>query len=119
MYKSLKHCVEDLEKHGKLVRIKEEVDPNLEMAEIHFRTYEAQGPALFFEKVTAFLSQWGAFNLGWNDVMYLYLTYEIIIFKCWTITSIRSRITETILQHYSVRICVRGCSDIIRLHKFL
>jgi 4-hydroxy-3-polyprenylbenzoate decarboxylase len=50
-YKSLAECVADLEKHGHLVRIKEEVDPYLEMAAIHLRVYEKQGPALLFEKV--------------------------------------------------------------------
>lgn len=50
-YKSLAECVDDLEKHGHLLRIKEEVDPYLEMAAIHLRVYEQQGPALFFEKV--------------------------------------------------------------------
>ena len=50
-YKSLRECANDLEKHGKLVRIKQEVDPDLEMAEIHRRVYEAKGPALLFEKV--------------------------------------------------------------------
>lgn len=50
-YKSLSECVADLEKHGHLVRIKEEVDPHLEMASIHLRVYDAQGPALLFENV--------------------------------------------------------------------
>jgi 4-hydroxy-3-polyprenylbenzoate decarboxylase len=50
-YKSLAECVADLEKHGHLLRIKEEVDPYLEMAAIHLRVYERNGPALFFEKV--------------------------------------------------------------------
>ena len=50
-YSSMMEAVLDLEKHGKLVRIREEVDPNLEMAEIHRRVFDAQGPALFFEKV--------------------------------------------------------------------
>ena len=50
-YKSLAECVEDLEKHGHLIRIKEEVDPYLEMAAIHLRVYEKQGPAILFEKV--------------------------------------------------------------------
>ena len=50
-YKSLAECVEDLEKHGHLLRIKEEVDPYLEMAAIHLRVYEEKGPALFFEKI--------------------------------------------------------------------
>lgn len=50
-YKSLAECVSDLEKHGHLIRIKEEVDPYLEMAAIHLRVYEKQGPALFFESV--------------------------------------------------------------------
>jgi 4-hydroxy-3-polyprenylbenzoate decarboxylase len=34
-YPSLAACVADLEKHGHLVRIKEEVDPHLEMAATH------------------------------------------------------------------------------------
>lgn len=45
------HCVQDLDKHGHLLRIKEEVDPNLEMAEIHRRIYAKKGPAILFEKV--------------------------------------------------------------------
>ncbi|MGN0002915.1 MAG: UbiD family decarboxylase [Sphingobacterium composti] len=50
-YPSLAACVADLEKHGHLVRIKEEVDPYLEMAAIHMRVYDAQGPALLFENI--------------------------------------------------------------------
>lgn len=50
-YQSLAACVADLEKHGHLIRIKEEVDPYLEMAAIHLRVYEEGGPALLFEKV--------------------------------------------------------------------
>ncbi len=50
-YKSLQECLLDLEKHGHLIRIKEEVDPYLEMAALHLRVHEAGGPALFFEKV--------------------------------------------------------------------
>lgn len=50
-YKSLAHCVSDLEKHGRLVRIREEVDPHLEAAAIHLRVYENEGPALLFEKL--------------------------------------------------------------------
>lgn len=44
-------CLVDLEQHGHLIRIKEEVDPHLEMAAIHLRVYEAGGPALLFENV--------------------------------------------------------------------
>lgn len=50
-YSSLEQCVKDLEKHGHLVRITEEVDPNLEMAAIHLRVFENGGPALLFENV--------------------------------------------------------------------
>jgi 4-hydroxy-3-polyprenylbenzoate decarboxylase len=50
-YRSLAECVADLEKHGHLLRIKEEVDPYLEMAAIHLRVFEQNGPALFFEKI--------------------------------------------------------------------
>ncbi|WP_344824984.1 UbiD family decarboxylase [Rurimicrobium arvi] len=50
-YSSLEACLNDLEKHGHLLRIKEAVDPNLEMAAIHLRIYAEQGPALLFENV--------------------------------------------------------------------
>lgn len=50
-YVSLEECLIDLEKNGHLIRIKEEVDPYLEMAAIHLRVYEAGGPALLFENV--------------------------------------------------------------------
>jgi 4-hydroxy-3-polyprenylbenzoate decarboxylase len=50
-YKSLEDCLLDLEKHNQLIRIKEEVDPYLEMAAIHLRVHEAGGPALLFENV--------------------------------------------------------------------
>ncbi|GGG01678.1 UbiD family decarboxylase [Paenibacillus aceti] len=51
MYRNLEDCLIDLEKHGHLVRIREEVDPYLEMAAIHLKVYEAGGPALLFERV--------------------------------------------------------------------
>ena len=50
-YHSLEDCLLDLERNGQLIRIKEEVDPCLEMAAIHLRVHEAGGPALLFEKV--------------------------------------------------------------------
>ena len=51
-YSSLRACVNDLEKHGQLLRIKKEVDPNLEMAEIHRRIFDEGGPAILFEKIS-------------------------------------------------------------------
>ncbi len=50
-YASLRAAALDLERAGKLIRISTEVDPNLEMAEIHRRVFDAQGPALWFERV--------------------------------------------------------------------
>jgi len=50
-YSSLESSLLDLEKNGQLVRVKEEVDPCLEMAAIHLRVFEAGGPALLFERV--------------------------------------------------------------------
>ena len=51
MYRNLEECIIDLEKNGHLIRITEEVDPHLEMASIHLKAYEAQGPTLLFENV--------------------------------------------------------------------
>src|SRR6202012_4301978 len=50
-YPSLQACIVDLEKNGHLIRIKEEVDPYLQMAAIHLRVFEHQGPAILFENV--------------------------------------------------------------------
>ena len=50
-YNSLEACLADLEKTNQLVRIKEEIDPYLDMALIHRRIQESGGPALLFEKV--------------------------------------------------------------------
>jgi len=50
-YQNLNACIADLEKNGHLVRIKEEVDPVLEMATIHLKVFSKNGPAILFEKV--------------------------------------------------------------------
>ncbi|WP_200961676.1 UbiD family decarboxylase [Paenibacillus sp. Soil724D2] len=51
IYQNLEECLVDLEKNGHLVRIHEEVDPELEMAAIHMKVHEAGGQALLFENV--------------------------------------------------------------------
>jgi 4-hydroxy-3-polyprenylbenzoate decarboxylase len=48
-YSDLREFIAFLEERGELVRIKQEVDPNLEMTEISDRTLRAKGPALLFE----------------------------------------------------------------------
>jgi 4-hydroxy-3-polyprenylbenzoate decarboxylase len=50
-YLNLRHCVADLERAGQLIRIETEIDPYLEMAEVHRRVYQAGGPALYFAHV--------------------------------------------------------------------
>jgi 4-hydroxy-3-polyprenylbenzoate decarboxylase len=50
-YKNLSSCVADLERTGALVRINEEVSPNLEIGSIQRRVYQAGGPALLFTNV--------------------------------------------------------------------
>ena len=50
-YHSLEDCLLDLESNGQLIRIKEETDPFLQMAAIHLKVFEANGPALLFENV--------------------------------------------------------------------
>jgi 4-hydroxy-3-polyprenylbenzoate decarboxylase len=50
-YPSLQACIADLEKNGHLLRVKDEVDPYLQMAAIHLRVFEHGGPAILFENV--------------------------------------------------------------------
>jgi len=50
-YNSLRACCDALERAGELVRLREEIDGDLVIPEIHRRVYRAGGPALMFEKV--------------------------------------------------------------------
>ena len=50
-YSTLEESLIDLESKGQLIRVKELVDPYLEMSAIHLRVYAAGGPALLFENV--------------------------------------------------------------------
>ncbi len=50
-YRTLRECVDDLERNRGLVRIEVEVDARLEAAEIHRRVCAAGGPALLFTRV--------------------------------------------------------------------
>jgi 4-hydroxy-3-polyprenylbenzoate decarboxylase len=50
-YKTLRECINDLEKHGMLVRIDTELDPYLEIGMVQRRVYENGGPALLFTNV--------------------------------------------------------------------
>src|SRR5947209_10192063 len=50
-YRSLRDCLADLERHGQLLRIEQELDPSLEAAEVQRRVYHAGGPAVYFARV--------------------------------------------------------------------
>ena len=50
-YRSLRECVADLERTGQLVRIEQEIDPYLEMAEIQRRVYQAAARRCYFARV--------------------------------------------------------------------
>ncbi|MCH8905222.1 MAG: menaquinone biosynthesis decarboxylase [Bacteroidetes bacterium] len=48
-YKDLRHFIDVLEQEGELVRIKEFVDPHLEITDVYDRIIKHKGPALLFE----------------------------------------------------------------------
>lgn len=50
-YRSLKQCVDDLQRQGHLVRVDDVVDARLEAAEIQRRVYRSGGPAVLFSNV--------------------------------------------------------------------
>ena len=50
-YRNLRQCVQDLEAAGQLLRIEDEVDAQLEAAEIHRRVFRSGGPALWYANV--------------------------------------------------------------------
>ena len=49
--RSTRSVVEDLRANNRLLEIGDEVDPHLELAEIHRRVYRSGGPALLFSNV--------------------------------------------------------------------
>jgi len=51
-YRNLRHCVEDLERNGELLRIQQPIDAELEAASIQRRVSAAGGPALLFTDVS-------------------------------------------------------------------
>src|SRR3954471_17113941 len=50
-YRTLRDCIDDLERNKQLVRVDAEVDAHLEVAEIQRRVYAPGGPALLFTRV--------------------------------------------------------------------
>ena len=50
-YASLREFIERLEAKGRLVRVKAQVSPRLEITEIHTRLLAEGGPAVLFENV--------------------------------------------------------------------
>ena len=50
-YSSLQACVADLQRTGQLIVLDEEIDARLEAAEIQRRVYQADGPAILFNRV--------------------------------------------------------------------
>lgn len=50
-HRSTREAVLDLERHGKLLRVEEELDARLEIPEVHRRVCAQGGPALLFTKV--------------------------------------------------------------------
>ena len=52
-YRSLRDCVNDLDRNGHLIRLTDPIDAHLEAAEIQRRVYANGGPAILFENVVS------------------------------------------------------------------
>lgn len=63
-FKDVRQFITTLEKSGDLLRVKQEVDWDLEVGAISRRNYEMQGPALLFEKVKDYPEGYRIFNGG-------------------------------------------------------
>ncbi len=50
-YRTLRACVQDLQRTGQLIVVDDPVDARLEVSEIHRRVFRSQGPALLFTRV--------------------------------------------------------------------
>ena len=50
-YRTLKQCIDDLQRHQRLLVLEEEIDGELEAAEVQRRVYASGGPAILFNRV--------------------------------------------------------------------
>ena len=50
-YKSLEQCVSDLDKKGELLKISDEVNPDLDIASIHLDEFAKSGKSIFFKNI--------------------------------------------------------------------
>ena len=50
-YKSLQQCVSDLDKKGELLKISDEINPDLDMASIHLDEFAKSGKSIFFKNI--------------------------------------------------------------------
>ena len=66
-FSSLKQCLDVLKQQGELVQFHQPVDPNLEMAEITRRVFNAKGPAILFTNIR---------NTKFSAVSNLFGTFE-------------------------------------------
>ena len=66
-FSSLKQCLDVLKQQGELVQLHQPVDPNLEMAEITRRVFNAKGPAILFTNIR---------NTKFSAVSNLFGTFE-------------------------------------------
>ncbi len=66
-FSSLKQCLDVLKQQGELVQLHQSVDPNLEMAEITRRVFNAKGPAILFTNIK---------NTKFSAVSNLFGTFE-------------------------------------------
>ena len=66
-FSSLKQCLDVLKQQGELVQLNQPVDPNLEMAEITRRVFNAKGPAILFTNIR---------NTKFSAVSNLFGTFE-------------------------------------------
>ncbi len=63
-FKDVRQFIEALDRSGDLVRVKREVDWDLEAGAISRRAYEMQGPAILFEKIKDYPQGYRIFNGG-------------------------------------------------------
>ena len=50
-YKSLQECISDLNEKDEVLLLKKEVDPNIEMADLHLAEFNQSQKVLLFENV--------------------------------------------------------------------
>lgn len=115
LFRDLREYIEKLEEWGELRRVKAEVDPHLEVAEISRRVMYKKGPALLFENIKGYP--------GWRMATNIFRSLETIAKSLGVekLESIGENLVELALKPIPLRLTskLKGLREVVKISKYM